>query len=77
MPGEKGAWRFDKRTYGYLPPPRNLQPPPDNVDNNLVSLVRQIKKECSNDLSLGTIYRSTGTYSKIIKMEVIFFVVSL
>ena len=27
-PGKYGAWRFDKRTYAAMPPPRRLAAPP-------------------------------------------------
>lgn len=36
-PGIFGEWRFDKRSYAALPPPRNLGQPPVNMKNDLVS----------------------------------------
>ena len=36
MPGKYGEWRFDKRSYAQLPPPRHLDVPPDLVSNELV-----------------------------------------
>lgn len=35
-PPRYGEWRFDKRTYGSEPPPRNLGPPPPGMKNLLV-----------------------------------------
>ena len=35
-PGKYGEWRFDKRSYGEKPIPRNLGPPPDGMQNDLV-----------------------------------------
>jgi hypothetical protein len=36
-PGKYGEWRFDKRTYAQLPPPRHLSEPPRGMKNALVS----------------------------------------
>jgi hypothetical protein len=33
------VWKFDKRTYGDKPPPRNLEEPPPVVDNDLARLI--------------------------------------
>eukprot|EP00889_Picochlorum_renovo_P007333 jgi/Picre1/34363/NNA_001834.t1 len=33
-PGKYGEWRFDKRSYSTTPLPRNLDPPPDGVQND-------------------------------------------
>jgi hypothetical protein len=35
-PGKIGQWRFDKRSWGGTPIPRNLGPPPTNMKNDLV-----------------------------------------
>jgi hypothetical protein len=35
-PGKFGDWRFDKRTYGGTPVPRQLGEPPVNMKNDLV-----------------------------------------
>ena len=35
-PGKYGEWRFDKRTYAQLPPPRHLSEPPRGMRNALV-----------------------------------------
>ena len=34
--GKIGEWRFDKRSYGGIPPPRNLTEPPKGMKNDLV-----------------------------------------
>jgi hypothetical protein len=34
--GKYGEWRFDKRSYAGLPPPRNLGEPPEGMKNELV-----------------------------------------
>lgn len=36
MSGKYGEWRFDKRTYAQLPPPRHLSEPPRGMKNALV-----------------------------------------
>jgi len=38
MPGKYGEWRFDKRSYAQLPPPRHLGDPPPGMDNGLVKI---------------------------------------
>jgi hypothetical protein len=37
-PGKYGEWRFDKRTYAQLPPPRHLSEPPRGMRNALVRI---------------------------------------
>jgi hydroxyproline O-arabinosyltransferase len=37
-PGKYGEWRFDKRTYAQLPPPRHLSEPPRCMRNALVCI---------------------------------------
>ena len=36
-PGKYGEWRFDKRSYSTIPPPRHLGNPPPGIENELVS----------------------------------------
>ncbi len=36
MPGKYGEWRFDKRSYAQMPPPRHLGDPPPGMENELV-----------------------------------------
>ena len=45
-PGKYGEWRFDKRTYAQLPPPRHLSEPPRGMRNALVSF-------CSTRWNIG------------------------
>ena len=35
-PGKYGEWRFDKRSYSSIPPPRHLGDPPPGISNELV-----------------------------------------
>lgn len=42
MPGKYGEWRFDKRSYAQLPPPRRLDVPPDLVSNEQVLTIPQM-----------------------------------
>ena len=41
MPGKYGEWRFDKRSYAQLPPPRHLGDPPPGMDNELVRILKR------------------------------------
>jgi hypothetical protein len=41
------VWKFDKRTYGDQPPPRNLDEPPPVVDNDLARLIVAMINEVS------------------------------
>lgn len=43
-PGQFGQWRFDKRSYGARPPPRNLSHPPDGVPETVTTLVNMINE---------------------------------
>lgn len=36
--GKTGEWRFDKRSYLYFPPPRNLSLPPPGVPQSVVCI---------------------------------------
>ena len=38
-PGKYGEWRFDKRSYSTIPPPRHLNKPPPGIENELVSVL--------------------------------------
>ena len=40
-PGKYGEWRFDKRSYAQLPPPRHLGNPPPGMDNELVQILKR------------------------------------
>lgn len=41
-PGKIGAWRFDKRTFGNNPPPRNLSLPPDGAPETVFAIIRMV-----------------------------------
>jgi len=60
LPGEIGPWRFDKRTYGGLPPPRNLEPPPPKMENNLVRHLINAINEASEVIPGWPEYAKTG-----------------
>ena len=38
-PGKYGEWRFDKRSYSNIPPPRHLTNPPPGITNELASIL--------------------------------------
>ncbi|KAK9831741.1 hypothetical protein WJX74_007749 [Apatococcus lobatus] len=46
-PGIMGEWRFDKRSYGQSPPPRNLAEPPVGMKNDLVRSLIAIINEAT------------------------------
>ena len=39
-PGKYGEWRFDKRSYSTIPPPRHLGKPPPGIENELVTVLQ-------------------------------------
>ncbi|XP_010525938.1 PREDICTED: uncharacterized protein LOC104803643 [Tarenaya hassleriana] len=47
-PGKIGEWRFDKRSYGNEPPPRNLTLPPPGVPESVVTLVKMVNEATAN-----------------------------
>ena len=49
-PGKFGEWRFDKRTYQNGIPPRDLLPPPQKCDNELVKLLIDCINEASANI---------------------------
>ena len=49
-PGKCGEWRFDKRTYQNGIPPRDLLPPPQKCDNELVKLLIDFINEASANI---------------------------
>lgn len=51
MPGKEGEWRFDKRTYTELPPPRDLKAPPPGIENALVRMPACHSKMCRKNFS--------------------------
>lgn len=44
---EDSVWRFDKRDYADKPPPRNLEPPPAFVQNDLVRHIISMVNEAT------------------------------
>jgi hydroxyproline O-arabinosyltransferase len=59
-PGKFGEWRFDKRTYATMPPPRHLEEPPENMTNELVrQLIRQLN-EATDAIPGWDEYQKTG-----------------
>ncbi|KAL8153040.1 hypothetical protein V2J09_010800 [Rumex salicifolius] len=46
--GKIGEWRFDKRSYTNVKPPRNLPLPPPGVPESVVTLVKMVNEATSN-----------------------------
>ncbi|KAE9599399.1 hypothetical protein Lal_00039406 [Lupinus albus] len=46
--GKIGEWRFDKRSYDPVPPPKNLTLPPPGVPESVVTLVKMINEATEN-----------------------------
>lgn len=46
--GKLGEWRFDKRTYLHVYPPRNLPMPPPGVPESVVTLVKMVNEATEN-----------------------------
>ncbi|XP_073271256.1 hydroxyproline O-arabinosyltransferase 3-like [Primulina huaijiensis] len=46
--GKIGEWRFDKRSFGDGPPPRNLSMPPLGVPESVVTLVKMVNEASAN-----------------------------
>ena len=59
-PGKYGEWRFDKRTYASLPPPRNLGEPPPGMPNTLVRHLVAAINEASSRIPGWDDYAATG-----------------
>jgi hypothetical protein len=58
-PGVIGEWRFDKRSYGDRPIPRNLDPPPDGMTNSLVRFLIDAFNEATDAIPLWDVYEKT------------------
>jgi hypothetical protein len=43
--GKIGEWRFDKRSYDNIAPPRNLPPPPHGVPESVVCFILLFKSQ--------------------------------
>lgn len=59
-PGVQTVWKFDKREFGGKAPPRNLPPPPENVNNNLVRLIVAMVNEATDNIPCWDDYVATG-----------------
>ncbi|KAL6523883.1 Hydroxyproline O-arabinosyltransferase 1 [Orobanche minor] len=46
--GKIGEWRFDKRSYDNIWPPRNLSMPPPGVPESVVTLVKMVNEATAN-----------------------------
>lgn len=63
--GKYGEWRFDKRSYSNTPLPRNLEPPPDGVQNDLVRHLINAFNEATEKIPGWNHYAKTGHVSKL------------
>jgi hydroxyproline O-arabinosyltransferase len=68
-PGKIGAWRFDKRSYVYKPPPRNLPAPPLGMKNDLVRFLIKAINEASEKIPGWDKYVQTGIAEEFMKYE--------
>ncbi|GKA52315.1 hypothetical protein Tco_0745511 [Tanacetum coccineum] len=46
--GKIGEWRFDKRSFDNVYPPRNLPLPPPGVPESVVTLVKMVNEASEN-----------------------------
>lgn len=68
-PGVFGQWRFDKRTYAFKPPPRNLAQPPVGIENVLVSYLINAINEATSTIPGWDEYSKTGLATAFIKYD--------
>lgn len=52
--GKIGEWRFDKRSYDKVAPPRNLTLPPPGVPESVVTLVKMVNEATANIPNWGS-----------------------
>ncbi|XP_019173998.1 PREDICTED: hydroxyproline O-arabinosyltransferase 1-like [Ipomoea nil] len=52
--GKIGAWRFDKRSYINVWPPRNLPLPPPGIPKSVVTLVKMVNEATANIPNWGS-----------------------
>ncbi|KAG6740302.1 hypothetical protein POTOM_055748 [Populus tomentosa] len=52
--GKIGEWRFDKRSYDTVIPPRNLPLPPPGVPESVVTLVKMVNEATANIPNWGS-----------------------
>ncbi|EIE23811.1 hypothetical protein COCSUDRAFT_47447 [Coccomyxa subellipsoidea C-169] len=65
MPGKYGEWRFDKRSYAQVPPPRHLDAPPDLVSNELVRKLIDVINEATSAIPGWDDYAATGVAKQL------------
>lgn len=53
-PGKFGEWRFDKRSYSNVWPPKNLSLPPPGVPESVVTLVKMVNEATANIPNWGS-----------------------
>lgn len=64
-PGKFGEWRFDKRTYSGLPPPRGLAEPPVGMQNELVRHLIHAINEATEKIPGWDDYAKTGVATEL------------
>ena len=69
-PGKYGDWRFDKRTYAQLPPPRRLSSPPNGMSNELVRHLVDAINEATTAIPNWDDYAKTGVARELWNGEV-------
>jgi hydroxyproline O-arabinosyltransferase len=68
-PGKFGAWRFDKRSYAWKPPPRHLDPPPDGMQNDLVRFLIKAVNEVTDTIPGWDEYHQLGRATQLMKYD--------
>jgi hypothetical protein len=58
--GKYGHWRFDKRTYAVMPPPRHLGPPPEGTTNEMIKALIASINEATSNIECWEEYYKTG-----------------
>lgn len=64
-PGKYGEWRFDKRSYASMPPPRDLELPPEKMTNGLVRHLIQALNEATEAIPGWDSYAKTGKVTEV------------
>jgi hypothetical protein len=60
-PGKFGEWRYDKRSYGGRPMPRNISDPPSKMDNDLVRTLINAFNEATSAIPCWNQYQQSGS----------------
>eukprot|EP00892_Ulva_mutabilis_P011770 jgi/Ulvmu1/8966/UM005_0057.1 len=68
-PGVFGQWRFDKRSYAFKPPPRNLADPPAGMENDLVRFLIKAINEATDAIPGWDEYSKTGMATEFMKYD--------